>query len=401
MFWKATGDTSRPDFVPMTPSELAAMQRAHDTYREKAQKLRLPYRTGSQGIVTTAGGAYLPVFIVSLRMLRRTGCTLPVELFLVSEEEREPYLCETLLPSLNARCVVLGDFLGAKTEKITKFQLKIFSTVFSSFEDVLFLDADSFLVRNPQDAFTREPFASTGLITWQDFWASSASKNFYAIQGTPTPPMNAYASSESGQILASKRTHGTALLMTAYYNFYGPEYYYQLLSQGGFGQGDKETFIAGAQAVSAPFYQVKKCVDTIGYYEAGRYHGVAMLQYDPAHDTTGAGAGAGDAATTKKPTPFAVHHNYPKLDPVLLFGDDPVTGAAVGRAGGGYHRLLGDKETTEQRFGRDVEREMWDEIAYVACELGDGFRDWRALPATSERKGTCELVHEYRTAVFS
>ena len=363
------------------------MRQAHAAYREVAKQLQVPYKAGTQGIVSTAGGAYLPIFIVSLRMLRRTGCTLPVELFLISEEEHGPYLCETLLPSLNAHCVYLSTPLGVKASTVSKYQLKIFSILFSSFESLLFLDADNFPVMDPTSLFQGERFQSTGLVTWPDFWASSASPHLFAIQSTPILAMNALPSTESGQVLVNKRRHAQTLLLTAYYNFYGPDFYYPLLSQGGFGEGDKETFLAAAQAVNAPFYQVKKCVDTIGYYEGERYHGVAMLQYDPGHESEA------------KPVPFAVHHNYPKLDPVQLF--DEKDGAAIDHVKGGYHRLLGSKEKTLERFGRDVEREIWEEVEVVACELGNKFRHWKVLETVGEQTGTCNRVRAYREAVFS
>lgn len=367
------------------------MNQAHDSYLEKIKGLRLPYRARTQGIVSTAGGKYLPIFVISLRMLRRTGCTLPVELLLVTENDHAPYLCDTVLPSLNARCVVLEDYLGSKAVTMAKYQFKIFAILFSSFEDVLFLDADSFLVRDPQDALTQEPFQSAGLVTWPDFWASSASKHLYAVQGIPVPPMDAHASSESGQLIVSKRSHARVLLLATYYNFYGPDHYYQLLSQGGPGQGDKETFLGAAEAMSAPFYQVKKCVDILGYQGEDGYHGTAMLQYDPAHDTPGS-YGQDNA------TPFAVHHNFPKLDPVDLLGAD---GAAIHHGSGIYHRLIGEKNITEMHFGRDLEQEMWQEMEYVTCELGDKFKHWRALPTTQWKKGTCDMVKEFQKAIFS
>lgn len=395
IFWKATNDTLRPDILHMESDAVLAMRHAHEDYIEATKDLQLPFRPRTSGIVSTAGGRYLPIFIISLRMLRRTGCHLPVELFLRNEEEHGAYLCDTLLPSLNARCVRLDDIVGAKATTISKFQVKIFSLLFTSFENALFLDADNFLLRDPKDIFKQQPFRSSGLVTWPDFWASSASKHFYEIINFPTPAMNERASSESGQLLVSKASHGKALMATAYYDFYGPEYFYQLLTQDGPGGGDKETFLAGAQAVGAPFYQVGHYVDTIGYYEDGHYHGVAMMQYDPIEDAAITRSGKEVA----KRKPFSVHHNYPKYDTVELFSAE---GAAIDHATGQGHRLLGNKTLTLERFnGRDVEYELWEEIEHVACVLGDKFRHWQVLPNTDERNGTCDSVKHYRATVFA
>lgn len=400
VFSRLDKNTPRPNLIVMSPDIITAMQTAHDGFIEDTRNIKLPFTAGTRGIVSTAGGDYVPIFIISLRMLRRTGCDLPVELLIQTKDE-EPYLCDTLLPSLNAKCIFLPDYLGPKAETIAHFQLKIFSILFSSFESVLFLDADSFAVTDPTPLFQNEPFQTAGLITWPDFWASSASPSLYAIQSLPVPPMTLRPSSESGQLLVSKSAHTHTLLLSTYYNYHGPTHYFPLMSQGAPGQGDKETFLSAAETLHAPFYQTKSRVDTIGYEGPDHYHGVAMLQYDPMADDA---AGTASSNNDKK-RPFAIHHNYPKLDPVKLFlADDVIAGgeAVVGDVDKGvYHRLLGDKDVTVQRFGRDVEAEMWVEVEVVACQLGNVFEGWHVLPASEGQKGTCEMVKEFRTVIFA
>lgn len=393
VFWRAKANTPRPDLLHMNSLQMEAITEAHDAYLQSIQEIHVPFNAGTRGIVSTAGGAQMPIFMVTLRMLRRTGCSLPVELF-VGFNDHDPYLCDKVLPMLNARCVQLEDYLGLdKTQGIAKYQFKSFAITFSSFEDILFLDADDYPIANPEHFFTKEPYISTGLVTWPDFWASSASKYLFQIQNRTVPLMNELSSTESGQLLISKRSHGKALLMSLYYNYYGPGYYYPLMSQGGPGEGDKETFIAGAEVVSAPYYQVKKGVDTAGYYVDGKYHGVAMLQYDPTDDYN-------IETAELRPRLFALHHNYPKLDPVELFSDKEIEGAAVNHVTGEFHRLIGDEKVTLERFGRDVEREMWEEMRYVACDLGTKLAYWHSKPSTRGRKGTCEMVQEYQKTIF-
>ncbi|KAL1306444.1 hypothetical protein AAFC00_005143 [Neodothiora populina] len=381
----------RPDVVSVGTSEVRLLSNAHENFIDQVKNVSLPFLPGSQGIVSTAGGALLPVFIISLRMLRRTGNNLPVELFLRSDEEHGQYLCDDLLPSMNARCVIIDDYIKPSKRrgsfKLEKFQYKIFSVLFSSFEDVLLLDADNFPVEDPTYVFESEPFLSKGMITWPDFWISTASERFYAIQGTPTPPTNLRASTESGQVLVSKRSHAAALLVAAYYNFYGPTHYYPLLTQGGPGEGDKETFLAGAAAVGAPFYQVSAPVSILGYQEHGELKGVAMLQHDPVGDHDG----------LANPGPFTVHANFPKMEPNSLFGEDsPIIDSVTGK----HHRLWGDETSAMKTFGKDVERAMWGEIHYVTCNLGGVFLQWKAVSTNHQRKGTCQLIEDHMDIVF-
>lgn len=329
-------------------------------------------------------------------MIRRSGCNLPVELIVDTVEEIESQLCTSVLPELNARCLRLEDVLGSWTTRLAGYQIKTFAILASSFENVLFLDADVFLAKDVTHVFQQKPFSSSGIVTWPDFWASSASTHLFEIIGQPVPALNTLASTESGQVLISKSSHGLALLLAAYYNYWGPDHYYPLMSQGGPGEGDKESFITAARAANAPFYQVKKCVDTIGYYEDGRYYGGAMLQYDPTQDTNKPVVNV--AIMEPMPDAFSVHHNIPKYDPVELFALNIAVDATTGLP----HRIMTTDNLQGARFSRDVERELWEEIEYVACELGDQglVPGWRTVPSTAEQKGTCDTVQWYRSIVF-
>ena len=55
------------------------------------------------------------------------------------------------------------------------------------------------------------------------------------------------------------------MLMTLYYNIFGPEIYYKLFSLGALGEGDKDTFAAAALACGEKYYQVASSIRTLGY----------------------------------------------------------------------------------------------------------------------------------------
>lgn len=165
----------RPDFLQMTVAQWDGLGKAHSAFIEAlhSREYSLQYKPGTRGIVTTAGGAYLPVSLVSIRMLRETGSQLPVEIFLATWSEWDPVICSKIFPSLNARCIVLQDIFDcdvkARRFGIDKYQYKIMAILFSSFEEVLFLDSDSFPIHRANDLFESEPFISTGLVLWPDF----------------------------------------------------------------------------------------------------------------------------------------------------------------------------------------------------------------------------------------
>jgi alpha 1,2-mannosyltransferase len=389
----------RPDTLIIPPEDIAKLKQAHTRFLSAlTNPPKPPYNPKTKGIVSTAGGFYLPVLVISLRMLRRTGSTLPMEVFLATESEYEPYICSVVLPSLNARCLILSDILSGAPAKIEKYQFKPFAILFSSFEEVLLLDADAFPLDQPESLFTSEPFASTGLLTWPDFWASSVSPLFYKIANYEAPPMNLRQSTESGELLISKRSHLRTLLLCTYYNFHGPSHYYPLLSQGAAGEGDKETFLAAAMALREPFYQVSESLCALGHRTEGGMAGSAMAQFNPMQDfeltRKGVWRVRGDEGSP--PAVFFIHANFPKFNPATIFEDHEVNPTFADD--GEYTRAWTIPEDVVARLrlnGRiDIERIFWKEILWTACELEDKFESWAGI------EGICEGVTDYWRAVF-
>jgi alpha 1,2-mannosyltransferase len=357
----------RVNYINMNQEDMAAMRISHRYMAEISRKMaaELPYTRGSRGIVTTAGGTYTSPLLVSLRMLRRSGSKLPVEVFVSSWAEYDANMCEHMLPPLNARCRILSDMfsLTPAADVISHYQYKVFSILFSSFEDVFFLDADSFPAFNPDSILQTDPFKSIGLVTWPDMFAQSSSRCFFEIAEVPIPPVSRY-STESGQILYSKRKHGASLLLATYYNYYGPDYYYRLQSQNAWGQGDKETFLHAAIALNMSFYDVKTPTWNVGQWvDDGNFRHVGMGQHHPADDFS---ISNGQVQAGQRIRPFLMHNNWPwKLDPSSIMNDDGPTK----HPNGTYWRLWGTKDDIVDAFGYDAEAAMWEELLLRACEI--------------------------------
>ena len=52
-------------------------------------------------------------------------------------------------------------------------------------------------------------------------------------------------------------------------------------------------------------------------------------------------------------------------------------------------------EDVLKRFGYDIERNYWEEIKWVSCNLEDKFKTWK------EQSGICERVESYWRNVFA
>ncbi|CAL5870793.1 uncharacterized protein PFLUO_LOCUS5033 [Penicillium psychrofluorescens] len=397
----AIHEQHRPSLTDMSEEDQAEMEQAHANFvqdiRNAGKELKPVHTPGKRGLVSTAGENYLPVFLSSLRMLRRAGSTLPVEVYMKDSSEYEKKICDDVLPKLGARCMVLADVVGS--DVIEHYQLKIFAVLFSSFEEIVWMDADCFPLGKPEDLLTSEPFISSGLVTWPDFWRSSASPFYYKISRQEAPPMTARQSSETGAFLVSKRTHFLSMLLAAYYNFYGPSHYFRLLSQGGPGEGDKETFIQAASAMGEPFYTVSERVGAIGHNKPeGGLSGSAMTQSDPREDYALTSEGiwrVKDPAAGMAPHIFFIHANYPKFNPGdNVFGTGWETTPTLKEDGSDGRAWTAPKDVVA-RFGYDVERAYWEEIKWVACNLEEDFRTWE------QKMGICDRVEIYWNNVFA
>ena len=392
-----TTDTTPQNCLSMPESSIQAMRESHQTYVQgiAVSQLNMSYLPETRGLVTTAGTEYLPHVIISLRMLRKIGCQLPMEVFLSTQRDWEPYICNTVLPSLNARCIVQSPYLRttANNEPPSRYQSKIVSILTSTFSEVLFLDADCFPVIDPTKVFTTAPFTTTGLVTFPDYWATTASPNYYSITQTPFPALDKHQTTESGQLFISKPQHEQSLLLALYYNHFGKKFYYPLLSQGAAGEGDKDTFLAAASFYNESYYQVRTGVKSLGHMVNDHMDGSAMIQYDPVEDYLFTSSPAdSQSKPNPSPKPMFIHNNFPKFNPRLLWTEhahiitDPTTGA--------FRRPWTAKKEVLDSFGFDVQKSHWREILWVACELEGKLWAWEGVD------GICENTRAYVDEVF-
>ncbi|KAH8696399.1 putative alpha-1,2-mannosyltransferase [Talaromyces proteolyticus] len=392
--------SARPDLLVVPDDHLEAMKSAHTSFVAEIRRSNTltPIHTpGSRGLVSMAGGAFFPLFLAQLRMLRRAKSTLPVEVFLRDKSEYEKHLCEKVLPQYNAKCVVLSELLGSTKHKgveIEHYQFRTFAVLFSSFEEVVWMDAECFPLYRVEDLLDSDPFNSTGLVTWPDFSASTISPLFYHIAQQEVPSMGLRAATKTGVFMISKQSHFLTLLLAAYYNYHGPSHYFALLLQGAPGAGDKEAFIQAATALGEPVYPVSERVETLAHIvDSGETLVSALAQSDPTEDYRLTSEGiwrVQDPAAGKAPRVFFIHSNYPKFD-----ANDNVFGHKWDSSGFHATRLWTTELDTIKRFGYDAEKAYWEELQWVACNYERSFQAW------ADKSGICSNLQDYWNTVFA
>lgn len=320
--WSILTNKELSHCLKLSDDEKAMLKKNHEDFVKSLSSLVLPKNLYvGNGIVTVGGGKFSLLSFLIIKTLRNLGTTLPVEVLIPPKDEGEIEFCNLLL-EYNAKCIYLSDVIpkeSLKTFELTGYQFKSLAIIVSSFENLLLLDADNFPIKPLDNIFEEEPYKSKGMVLWPDFWRRTTSPSYYDIANIQisynkrvrnhiddiTPPqvytsdLNDLtkiplhdlegtipdASTESGQLMISKSKHLPTILLSLYYNINGPSWYYPIFSQNASGEGDKETFIAGAHFYGLPFYQVKSTPSVDGYHQSDNgFRGVAMLQHDFVQD---------------------------------------------------------------------------------------------------------------------
>lgn len=279
---------------------------------------------GSKGYVLIGGGKYSWLSYLVVKQIRAVGGVLPIEVFIPSRGEYEAKFCEEVLPKYNARCNVLE--LGLTEQLSQKFSLggyqyKMLAMLTSDFENVMYMDSDLFPTKNVEYLFDSNLYQEAGLFLWPDHWARTTNPKFHEIAESPVLPNKVKHSpydkaradrngeplkqlleytfadsnfhdfenalpdptSEAGILVVNKTDRLKTLLLALYYNVYGPNFYYPLLTQGSAGEGDKETFIAAATVMHEHYFQTRKQFMWVGYHskDEQKFVSKALGHYDP------------------------------------------------------------------------------------------------------------------------
>lgn len=192
-------------------------------------------RFHSRGIVICGGGIrYFTSAWVCIRMLRRLGCRLPIELWHLGEAELDSHM-RALVEPYEVACV---DAVKIRrrypARRIRGWALKPYSILHSAFQQILFLDADNVPVSDPEFLFDSDAFRKTGAVFWPDYrkCGNERALQIWRSCGLRQPNEQEF---ETGQILVNKERCWKALCLSLWFNE-NCDFYYRYI------HGDKETF---------------------------------------------------------------------------------------------------------------------------------------------------------------
>ncbi|HYF35004.1 MAG TPA: glycosyltransferase family 9 protein [Prosthecobacter sp.] len=226
-----------------------------------------------RGIVICAGGtSYFANAWILVQLLRHHGCELPIELWAFDEQEFDGAM-QMLAKKIGASVRFAGPNLRLQCAKEVpgrwQWVLKPYSILHSSFEEVLYLDADSFPVRDPSSLFESHTYRAEGCVFWPDLGITEASRPIWEVMGIAYRPEPEF---ETGQMVIDKRRCREPLQLALWMYQHAGIFYSMIW-------GDKDTFRFAWHKFGRSFGMVPFPVQTLSF--PGHLESIAtMCQHD-------------------------------------------------------------------------------------------------------------------------
>jgi len=219
----------------------------HRLLRQEIQAREIPWPGADQerGIIICGGGEkYLPGVWVLLRELRCVGCTLPVEVWYLGEEEIPVAWAQRLGAELDVFLVDANVVRERHPVRILNgWELKVYALLHSRFREVLLLDADNVPVADPGYLFDLPEVRRLGAMFWPDYGRLAPERPIWMICDLPYRDEPEF---ETGQVLVNRETCWRELVLTMHLNEYS-DFYYRYI------HGDKETFHLAWRILGTPY----------------------------------------------------------------------------------------------------------------------------------------------------
>ena len=238
--------------------------------------------------MAAGGRKYFVNAYINIRVLRDTHkCTLPIELFYAGHDEM-PAAAVTYMQNTFANLRLIdvysvADMPALDRPNLSGFSIKAVAILLSSFEEVLFLDADSFPIANPKEAFYFPQYKATGALFWPsmcncytirprayDVLGMSRPSTYMVLQDheyvrwTESCDANEPQEFETGQMVLHKARAWRGLMMTSYLSWW-----YRDLVLPHLMHGDPAVFQLAFEATNTPYEVVNKPM---------YFHGIATAQ---------------------------------------------------------------------------------------------------------------------------
>lgn len=128
-----------------------------------------------RGVIYTGTVYHFKKIFQSVTALRLANTSLPVEVW-VNSFALDP--CKQVLEALliNTRCRQFSN-------GIKGWASKFYSLLYTTLDEVLFIDADNVAARDVNEIFDSKPFKEVGAVLWPDLWGFNCSRGAITVPG--------------------------------------------------------------------------------------------------------------------------------------------------------------------------------------------------------------------------
>ncbi|QDZ22698.1 alpha-mannosyltransferase [Chloropicon primus] len=289
--WRSKSSDFVVEGLSLSDADVQKMVAKVKKFKESQPKYPHGMYQGKGIVIVGGSGKFETPYWIAVHSLRRTGCTLPIEVWFPEDEvptcdkKKELSKLDVVVRSfadLDASDKKKKNFVTYKSKAKNQhynYMYKVFALTFSSFEEVIMLDSDIVSLRNPEFLFESRAYVEHGSLFWKDFWNSSSAPDCQRILGPQTLLQHSH---ESGQMLVNKSRTWDGLMFGLYMNSF-PKFFYPL-TVNYMGYGDKETLPIAFLHVGLRYGIVDEGPDLVGHLSNFRSGviGNTMLQHCPA-----------------------------------------------------------------------------------------------------------------------
>lgn len=237
-------------------------------------------RYQGKGIVICAGGKkYLESAFCIVKTIREINkCNLPIEWFYAGEIEISEKQKEFIQSSFSdVKCIdatKVPTFEGHTPPlKLRGYQIKPFSLIACSFEEVILVDADNFPLQDLSKLFEDQTYLNNHALFWGDLWNDWIDHSIYGLLGIDYSAFKEVKDTESGQLIVNKKECWKGLNLAWYFNNHAYFFYKFMV-------GDKDLYRLAWLKCGYPFKQNFYLPQMVGNIVDQDFHGTSMLHYD-------------------------------------------------------------------------------------------------------------------------
>jgi hypothetical protein len=190
-----------------------------------------PPPMSGRGIVMCGGGRYEASAYVSIKMIRRTGCTLPIQLWHRGAEEP----VGARVRALPGVTVINGLESRPKPRIYGGWESKALAVLRSGFKEVMFLDADCYPVTDPTICFDHNP---CGTVFFYDNEPMDVNLQ-YPSYGITSEQVKRIPGINSGQYIVDLERAWKGMALANWFDHHSDYWYQFRQGVGGFSDQDQ------------------------------------------------------------------------------------------------------------------------------------------------------------------